>query len=166
MIYPYACLTCSIRNCLSCSSSLCTKCATGYLLPTSINSCIPCAHYILNCYTCSSELICTKCKREYTLAANNYSCFPCNDFIMDCLQCENSSYCTSCMRGFPVLGRCTTIPGCIHQAQTANSALSLCTLCDSSEFDAVPVNGVCICKETGAFIITNHCTAVAGCIAT
>lgn len=52
----------------------------------------------------------------------------------------------------------------MQTAQTAAS--SICLLCDSSEFKPNPVNGVCICKEDGAAIITHHCTAVAGCVAT
>ncbi len=80
-------------------------------------------------------------------------CLACDS---ECLQCVNPVDCTVCITGWPVIGGCTTIVGCLEIDPAKN-----CIQCNALEFFTLNAT-ICSCSAN-YYYVSQLCTDVYGC---
>jgi cysteine-rich repeat protein len=163
------CLLCGdyLPTCTNCSSlTACSSCTPLQQLTLSSSLCASCSAYVnARCSSLNQSCACRNCL-SFAVGSGG-QCQLCPALMEGCSYCVNVSVCLECFAGRPVAGGCSALSGCdrVVQVYSAGALRGECIACDPGEYQPIPANGTCLCKD-GSHQAGAYCTSVPGCIAT
>lgn len=160
----HQCQLCStlLNYCTSCNSDTqCISCTGSPLIILSSGKCKNCGSVIPNCAQCVKTNNCTLCGDYYAILVTvlSWTCSLCGNLMYGCLNCSSATVCNKCSLGKIVAMGCSSVPGCTSVIQ--KYPISVCTSCDFTEYQVLPINGTCSCIK--GFVAGQYCTEIIGC---